>query len=417
LSPAEIDRVITDPRHRLEYVLYDASDGLKGDPIGLGHPTVTRDGSGGLWFVTSDGLAVLSPDVSQKSRQPPPVLIEAIATDRGPISLAADQRLPPLMASLQIDYAGLSFTAPEKVRFRYLMEGFDREWVDAGIRRQAFYTNLRPGHYRFQVTATNDGMPSDAEAVWEFTLLPAFYQTRWFPGALVLLAAGGVALAWRARVHQVRGRFSTILVERTRVAREIHDTLLQSLLGVMLQLDDVANTLETSKETARGQLGRLRQQVEFYIREALNSIRDLRSPVLESRDLGAALRDAGDRFTALKPIEFTLVASGKPMRAAPRVEEHLLRIGQEAISNAVRHARPHCVRVDLEYGDKQIALTVTDDGIGFDPGTASGSGDGHWGVTSMQERAGQIGAAFRLDSAPGQGTRVHVAVPVTFRVD
>ena len=163
--------------------------------------------------------------------------------------------------------------------------------LGVGTRRQAFYTNLSPGAYRFHVVAVNDGVASDREAVWTFSLAPAFYQTRWFTLALVLLAAGGVAAAWRVRVHRVRGRFSAILVERTRVAREIHDTLLQSLLGVMLQLDHVTSEIDRAPQDAKDLLHRLRRQVEFHIREARHSIRDLRSPVLQSRDLVSVLAD------------------------------------------------------------------------------------------------------------------------------
>jgi signal transduction histidine kinase/ligand-binding sensor domain-containing protein len=412
LSPDDFDKAIESPDHRLAHVLYDASDGLRGDPIGLGHPTVARGGDGSLWFVTSDGLAVIAPRSSEKNRMPPPVVIEEVTADQQSVSFQDRTRLPPLTANLQIDYAALSFTAPEKVRFRYLMEGFDRDWVEAGTRRQAFYTNLGPGEYRFRVTATNDGVPADREAVWEFSLAPAFYQTQWFAAAALMLLAAGVAAAWRARVHQVRGRFSSILVERTRVAREIHDTLLQSLLGVLLRLDEVANTIDVSTHTAKEQLVRLRQQVEFYAREARHSIRDLRSPVLQTRDLAAALREAGERLTAMKPIVFELVATGKPYRGAQRVEEHLLRIGQEAISNAVRHGNPRSVRVELRYGVESIVLRVSDDGVGCDPQQAGAACDGHWGLTSMQERAEQIGGTFRLVSSRGKGTLVEVTAPV-----
>ncbi len=370
LDPAEIDLALADSRHRLRHVLYDVSDGLRGDPIGLGHPTVAQGRDDALWFVTSDGLAVVAPDESLKNRMPPPVMIEAVATERGAIPFERQRGLPPLTANVQIDYAALSFTAPEKVQFRYLMEGFDRDWVDAGTRRQAFYTNLRPGSYRFRVTASNDGVPSGGEAVWDFSLVPTFYQTRSFTAVMMVLAGAIVAAAWRARVHQVRGRFSSILVERTRVAREIHDTLLQSLLGVLLRLDEVSNTIDTSKASAQEQLQRLRQQVEFYVREARHSIRDLRSPVLQSRDLATALREAGERLTTTKSTGFELARSGEPYRGALRVEEHLLRIGQEAISNAFRHARASHVRVALHYEPGSITLRVSDDGIGFDPSQA-----------------------------------------------
>ena len=413
LDPRDFDGWLGEPDDLLPLMLYDASDGLRGDPIGLGHPTVTRGAEGALWFVTSDGLAVIAPGQTARNRIPPPVLIESVTADQKPAMLGQHVRLPPLTGSLQIDYVSLTLTAPEKIRFRYLLEGFDREWVDAGTRRQAFYTNLPPARYRFRVIADSDGIPSDHEAVWEFTLTPAFYQTRWFAAALGLLAIAGVAAAWRTRVHQVRGRFSSILVERTRMAREIHDTLLQSLLGVLFQLDEVASTIDASKETAKEQLRRLRRQVEFYVREARYSIKDLRSPILQSRDLASALREAGETLTAPNQIRFECIVTGKPYRAAQRVEEHLLRIGQEAIANAVQHSRGCVVRVELCFRQNAIVLRVTDDGIGFDENIAPGRDDNHWGLTSMRERAEQIAAIFKLDSRPGVGAIIEVTAPVS----
>ncbi|MGE3509450.1 MAG: two-component regulator propeller domain-containing protein [Vicinamibacterales bacterium] len=412
VEPSAFEATLSGRSPTLEHVLYDASDGLRGDPIGLGHPTVTRDGSGTLWFVTSDGLALLSPERSVKNRAAPPVLIEAVMVDRRPMSLDGRSTLPPLTASVQIDYAAPTFTAPENVRFQYFMEGFDRDWIDAGSRRQAFYTNLQPGHYRFRVRASNDGVWSEREAVWAFELAPAFYETRWFAAALVLLTGTGLAGAWRARVHRVRGRFSAILVERTRVAREIHDTLLQSLLGVMLQLDQAASDIDDAPQSAKDRLGRLRQQVEFHIREARHSIRDLRSPVLQTRDLPSALGDAGAHLTAGTPISFEIDVSGTPFRCAQRVEEHLLRIGQEAISNAVRHGQASTIRVSLAFAPGRVTLRVSDDGVGFDAGHSPDVAESHWGLSSMRERAEQVGGACQIDSRPGHGTTVEVTVPV-----
>lgn len=412
VDPSAFDATISGRTRTLEHVLYDASDGLRGDPIGLGHPTVARDGRGTLWFVTSDGLALLSPDRSEKNRAAPPVLIEAVMIDRQQVPVDGQSRLPPLTANVQIDYAAPTFTAPEKVRFQYFMEGFDRDWIDAGSRRQAFYTNLQPGSYRFRVRASNEGVWSEREAVWAFELAPAFYETRWFAAALVLLTGTALAGAWRARVHRVRSRFSAILVERTRVAREIHDTLLQSLLGVMLQLDQAASDVDDAPDSAKDRLGRLRQQVEFHIREARHSIRDLRSPVLQTRDLSAALGDAGAHLTAGTAISFEIDVAGTPFRCAQRVEEHLLRIGQEAMSNAVRHGHPSRIHVTLAFEPTTLTLRVSDDGIGFEAGSAPDLQESHWGLTSMRERAEQAGGTCRIDSKPGHGTTVEVTVPV-----
>jgi signal transduction histidine kinase/ligand-binding sensor domain-containing protein len=412
LRPGDFDQVVTGAMPSLPYTLYDGSDGLRGDPFPLTAPAVARGGDGSLWFATSDGLAVVSPDRYEKNRPVPPVVIEGVAADQRAVPLETTSRLPPRTANIRIDYAALTFVAPEKVQFSYLMEGFDSDWVDAGSRRQAFYTNLPPGDYRFRVRASNDGVESEREAVWAFTLAPAFYQTGWFAGAMGLLALSAAALAWRLRVQQVRGRFSAILVERTRVAREIHDTLLQSLLGVMFRLDDVTNEIDTSSASAKQQLVRLRRQVEFYVREARYSIRDLRSPILQSRGLATALRAVGKNLTSERSIAFTLDVAGPPRTGLQRIDEHLLRIGQEAMTNAVRHGNATAVQVDLHYRPDAVALRVRDNGHGFDT-EATVVGDGvHWGLRTMRERAEQVGGTLHIASAAGQGTVVEAVAPV-----
>ena len=327
---ADVDLAFADPGFQIPHVLYDASDGLRGDPISFGAPTAAHSKNRTLWFVTSDGLAVLDVQMAAKRRMPPPVLIEGVLADSRAIDVNGTEPLPPRTGHLQINYTGLSLRAPEKLRFQFLMEGFDNRWVDAGSRREAFYTNLPPGAYRFRVKAENDGVASESEAVWAFAIAPAFYQTRWFQLLLVAVGAAAATMVWRLRVRQVRSKYSLILVERSRMAREIHDTLLQSLLGVMLRLGDLEQTVEGPADAARQQLGRLRQQVEFYIREARQSIRDLRSPILQTRDLVTALRETGERLTAGRVV-FAYDASGPARRAPAKVEEHVLRIAQEAI--------------------------------------------------------------------------------------
>jgi ligand-binding sensor domain-containing protein len=412
LKPEDFDRVVSGAVSSLPHTLYDGSDGLRGDPFPLAAPAVARGGDGRLWFQTSDGVAVVSPERFEKNRMAAPVVIEAIAADQQRFMPGGDAQLPPRTANLRIDYTALSFVAPEKIHFRYRMEGFDTDWVEAGTRRQAFYTNLAPGQYRFRVQASNDGVSGERDAVWAFTLAPAFYQTRWFAGAMAVLALSVAALAWRVRVQQVRGRFSAILVERTRVAREIHDTLLQSLLGVMFRLDEVSNLIDVSSASAKEQLVRLRHQVEFYVREARYSIRDLRSPILQSRGLPTAMKEIGTTLTGERGVTFRLAVTGTPRADLQRIDEHLLRIGQEAMTNAVRHGEASAVDVELAYRAESVALRVRDNGKGFDTGRTAVADGVHWGLRTMGERAAQIGGALRIESAGGQGTLIDVTVPV-----
>ena len=200
------------------------------------------------------------------------------------------------------------------------------------------------------------------------------------------------------------------------MAREIHDTLLQSLVGLALQLDTMSSPLDSSLESLKGQIERARSQVEGYIREARQSIWDLRSPALEIHDLATALREAGQSISAGKGVRFEFVVNGKPLRCLPRVEQQLLRIGQEAVTNAVRHAEAKVVRMELFYDGDAVRLRVSDDGRGFDPDEA-GRTESHWGLLNMQERAQQIGANLRLVSRPGGGTNLETVAPLAFEAE
>jgi signal transduction histidine kinase len=239
---------------------------------------------------------------------------------------------------------------------------------------------------------------------------PAFYQTRSFYAVSTIAALLVLWAVWQLRLRAVQRRLVLVYSERSRMAREIHDTLLQSLVGVALQLGTISD--KPAATAIRDQLAVLRKQVEGFIREARQSIWNLRSPALAVNDLPTALRDAGTALTIGSDIRFEVVVVGKPLRFAPRVEEQLLRIGQEAVSNAVRHANATVICLELRYTDDSVVLRISDDGCGFDPAVASAVGN-HWGLKSMQERAEQIGGRLQLLTKPGEGTILETSAPVT----
>ena len=410
LHPAEFDKALN-PAHQIQYTFYGAAEGLRGFPYRRVFSTGARGGDGILRFVTSSGIAVIDP---RRATEPRPigVRIDEISVDGHASSLVA--QMPARTARVDIAYRALSLTDAEKIQFRYMLEGFDAAWIDAGSFRQASYSNLRPGRYTFRVTAgRGGGVWSDPPAAWEFSLQPAFYQTRSFYTASVL---GGLLVlfgTWQLRQRQVRRQFALVMEERARMAREIHDTLLQSLVGLTLQLDAVSSQWDSAPDTVTQQLTRMRRQVSRYIRETRQSIWHLRSPMLETRDLATALREVGENLTAGSDVRFEHSVKGDPARLVPKVDEQLLRIGQEAISNAVRHAQATIVRLELEFDRAAVHLRVTDDGRGFDRTSAEREPELHLGLKSMEERAFRIGARFRIASRLRVGTTVEATVPLS----
>lgn len=410
----ECDRGAVDPSYQMQYRLYDRADGLAGLPFVYStNRRAVRARDGGLWFVTARGLTVIDPDQLRTDDVMLPVRIEGVVADGVRLRPDRQLHLPARTSRVEIEFTAVNLTSPLKQQFRHRLEGFDPQWIDAGTRRQAFYTNLPPRSFRFHVVSTNvaGAWPAQGET-WAFVIEPVFYQTRWFMALSVGLIIAGVAGAWRLHLGQVRRQFALLLGERARLSREIHDTLLQSLVGVALQFDAMANEQDVTSGTQKDRFVRMRKQVEEYIREARQSIWDLRSPTLSVQDLVSALREAGERATAHSNVGFSLSVNGAPRRLPAKVEEQILRIGQEAMVNAVRHAHAERVSVDLDFENTRLTLRVHDDGRGFEPGSVTSSNnEGHYGLTSMRERAEQVGGSLRVDSTPGRGTHIEATVP------
>lgn len=411
LDRAEFDRAAADAHYPMRFNIYDASDGLAGYPVTFNDQNAVRAADGSLWFLTSRGISIADPHRLRTERSTPLVAIDEVRADDVRIDGAV---LPPGTSKVEIDYTAPELTSPLKTRFRYRLEGFDSDWVDAGTRRQVLYTGLAPRDYRFRVAVIqDDGRWSEVEATWAFALRPRFYQTWWFYGLSALSVAAITWGTWQFRVRQLRQQFALVLGERVRLSRELHDTLLQSLVGVALEFDAVSKTLDVSPRLARERVIKIREQVEEYIREARRSIWSLRSPALETGDLIEALREAGSRVTAGHGVTFTFDQSGPVRRLSSNVEHQLLRIGQEALLNAVRHAQASAVAMRLHYDEGTVVLSVVDNGRGFDvPAATIGTTD-HYGLTTMRERAEQAGGELRITSAPGAGTRVEATVPIT----
>jgi signal transduction histidine kinase len=299
------------------------------------------------------------------------------------------------------------------VRFMYRLDGYDETWIDAGNARTAAYAKLPPGRYTFRVkAANNDGVWNERGAALEFTLAPMFHQTAWFYaacGVTVALAAWGL---YGLRLHRVRAKFALVLAERNRLAREFHDTLEAGFVGITLQLDVAAAKVRTAPDLALHHLAVARNMVTHSLAEARRSVWDLRAHALEQGDLASALARAARDVKGDGVVDSEVRVVGTPKRLPAVTETNLLRIGQEAITNAIKHARPSRLLVELSFAADHVRLRVEDDGCGFEPPDGA-SANGTFGLLGMRERANKLGATLTLKSEPGAGTEISVILPLT----
>ncbi|HKO62026.1 MAG TPA: two-component regulator propeller domain-containing protein [Pyrinomonadaceae bacterium] len=395
-------------------VAYDTADGmLTRECSGGGDPAGWKASDGKLWFPTIKGVAMIDPDRIKINSQPPPVVIEQISIDDESIAPRPGIELPAGTTRFDLYYTAPSFTAPAGVRFKYKLEGFDKDWIDSGTRRIAYYTNLRPGAYTFRVIASNnDGIWNETGATFGFYLKPYFYQTYWFYSLLVVAMCLAAWLLFRLRLRGMRSQFKAVLAERTRIAREIHDNLAQEMSGISVQLEVVARTMPADAEPARTYLDRARHQVRHGIAEARRYVWDLRSPALEHNDLPTALAETARRLTHETAIHAQVEVNGTFRPLDESVEINLLRIGQEAMNNAVKHAQAQRIFVNLVFDARRVQLSVRDDGRGFDQAAGNGR-TGHFGFIGMRERAEQIGGVLSIHSAEGLGTEIVADVPIS----
>jgi signal transduction histidine kinase len=411
IEKGEITRALAAPSYRIRYRLFNTADGAAGVPMTEGSRTAVMAPDNRLWFATSAGVTVIDPYQIGEPRHTAPAILESVTAGARTVAPVPGVTLPARTSQLQFSFTAPTLTDSMRVEFKYRLDGVDRDWVDAGTNRQAAYANLGPGPYTFRVKATNgDGVWSTPTA-FGFTVNPTFYQTRWFYVACALALLFAIYASWRLHARRVHTQYALVLAERMRMSRAIHDTLLQGLAGLALQLDDLSHTAEATPAASRDRVRRMRRRVEEYIREARQSIWDLRTPALEKRSLPHALREVGARAVADRPVSIDVSVKGAPQSCSPAVEQQLVLICQEALANAVRHGSPRHIDVELEYGRQQVSVRVSDDGRGFDPARVEHV-TGHYGVLSMRERAAQVRGQLTIASQPGSGTRVEAVVPV-----
>jgi signal transduction histidine kinase/ligand-binding sensor domain-containing protein len=397
---------------------FGTSDGLRSREMAINsHPSAWRSRDGHLWFATPKGLVEVDPAHFPVNANPPPVALERFAVDDAALNAAGQIVVQAGHVHFEFDYAGLSFVAPQKVRYRYMLEGFDKEWTEAGTRRSAYYTNIPPGHYTFRVqAANNDGIWNMEGANLKFELRPHFYQTFWFYALLVLAVVGMVVLVQRWRLRRAEQEFNAVLGERNRIAREVHDTLAQGYVGISVQLEVLSELLRMNKaDAAAKHLDLTRGFVREGLADARQSIWALRSQDSGETTLPVRMRRIVEQAGG-NGLEARFSIFGAYRMLPPETEREILRVAQEAVHNVKKHADAKQVTVQLEYGPAVIGLEVRDDGRGFQvnkelDAVLERDGPGHYGLTGMRERAAAIGGTLEMTSEVGVGTTVRLEVP------
>jgi signal transduction histidine kinase/ligand-binding sensor domain-containing protein len=413
IAPDELAAWCEQPDRRVRVRTLDAMDGAQ---AGLPPftPRAAQSSDGRLWFtIETGGVQVVDPAVIHRRTDPPPMRITRVVADRKDYGARPRFTLPALTKDVEIDYTALSFAMPEKVRFRYRLDGVDADWKDVSTRREAYYTNLKPGHYRFHVIASHgDGIWHREGATIELSILPAFYQMRlFFMLCVVAMAAlGWLAYAWR--VHHVRTnlirRFSERLEERARIARDLHDTLLQGFLSSSMQLHVAIKSIPV-ESPSRAPIERVYQLMRQVIDQGRASLRNLRASH-DTDHLEQALARVPSELGIQDGITFRVVVEGRPRPLRGIVRDELYRIAREALVNAYRHAAPRNIEIGVEYGSDALRVVVRDDGRGIASDILQSGRNGHWGLAGMRERADSIGAQFAVRSREGHGTEVEIVV-------
>jgi signal transduction histidine kinase len=397
---------------------FGIQDGLRSAQCAPGFPaagggTRTRDGQ--LWFPTGRGLAMLDPnqrEATAYSASAPLARILEISADGMVLDPNRASELRAGTKRVQFRYTGVYLSAPERVSYSTKLEGLDTDWIPAGTRRVIAFSPLGPGQYRFRVrSALPDGTATESE--FAFEVQPHFYQTAWFITLGAMCFLGCIYAIHRLHLRQVNSRFALVLEERTRLAREIHDTLAQNFIAISSQLDTMAAKFNGDLEAARRHLDLARKMTRHSFTEARRAVMDLRASELEGRDLPTALVSAANRWVAGTPLSIQVQASCPNVKLPSDLAQNMLRIAQEAVTNTMKHANARTIWVALGSEDRILRLRVKDDGKGFEPPKVFNLAGGHFGILGMGERAQRFGGEFRIDSRPGVGTEIEVIVPLT----
>jgi signal transduction histidine kinase len=416
VSASDLDRALQSRTYELPFELFDDEDGFPGMAQSVRPlPTIIEGSDGRLWFAGTKNVGYLDPKGIRRNMVPPAVVIRALTAGKRAYSTKVALSLAAGSRDLQVDYTALSLSRPDRIHFRYRLEGFDEGWVDAGSRRQAFYTNLGPARYTFRVSAANEnGIWNESGAALDVLIPPTFVQSKSF---LALCVAAAILLLWIAYVLRVRqltarmrNRLEERVAERERIARELHDTLLQGVQGLILKFQDV--TEEIPPDTAaRRKMEEALDRADDVLIEGRDRVKDLRTSPASGLDLAPVIGAMGAELAKQYSSRFNVSVDGTPQPLVPIVQEEVIRVAREALANAFRHARATKIETEIIYHRAELRLRVRDDGCGIDSPILETGRPGHWGLPGMRERAKKIRASFEVWSKPGAGTEIELRVP------
>jgi signal transduction histidine kinase/ligand-binding sensor domain-containing protein len=426
IARTELEGWASDPKRTVQPTSFGSTDGVQVIAIpSASRPAVTKSSDGKIWFLNGHLVSVIDPSHIRINTLPPPVHIEQIAADGRTHDVKPGLRLPSQVRDVSIEYTALSLIAPEKVRFRYKLEGQDPDWKEVVNGRRVQYSNLPPRNYRFRVIASNNsGVWNEAGASLDFSVDPAYYQTSWFRALCVATFLALLWVTYRWRVGQLARDFNLRVEERvnerTRIARELHDTLLQSVQASLVQMQVARMLVFRQPEQAGRTLDRAMETVEGAIAEGRDAIGELRSQSAVHANLAKLLTLTGQELASTQhtegkqPALFRTAVEGEQRKMKPLIQDEAYRIARELLRNAFQHANASEIEAEIRYEDRAFRLRVRDDGNGIDPKVLRAGGrTGHWGLTGMRERAKRIGGQLEIWSETGAGTEVELSIPST----
>ena len=391
---------------------FDASDGFNPRWPDFS-PVISQSPNGHLWFSGGSGIQEMDPLNLALNRAPPPVKIESLAADHRETQFSGVMHLPPHTRDIELDYTALTFVNTSKVLFRYKLMGHDPDWQDAGTRREAFYTNLGPGHYTFQVAARNSsGVWNEKGASVQFDIAPAWYQTLWFRLVAIALVIGILVSAYLLRVRELAARIelrvSERMSERLRISRELHDTVLQALQGLVLSFSTLTTRVAPDVQS---DLERFLDEAESLTVTGRDRIKEMRGYFPENADIATEIQAIVSGLFGEHQCQVTIKTNGESAPLTAIVHDDALWIAREALRNACQHAHAKNLNIEVSFTPSEFRLLIQDDGVGLEPEAFLAHQRGHFGLASMRERADLIGGRLNVSSARGRGTAITLMLP------